>query len=309
MKVDRIPAGDRAHWLSLRKQDVTASACAALLGAHEFMTPFALFALKAGTVDEDPEETPAMRRGRLLEPVAVALLAEEHPDWSITHNSGAAQVYLREASMRLGATPDVFVSDPDRGTGIVQVKSVEQSVFRQKWKTDDGTFEPPLWIVAQAIVEAKLAGAAWAAVAAIVVGHGIDLHLVDVPIHQRLFDRIASEVGTFWQRIETGDAPSPDFSRDASVLQQLYANPRLDPVDLTGDNRLIELLQTRADRKATISQATADLKPIEAEIITKLGAHERASVPGWRICRSLTHRKGYTVAPTSFRQLRITKTF
>ena len=160
--VETWPVKDRTSWLALRKSDVTASAIGSLLGVHEYMTPYALWALKSGIISEDPEETPAMMRGRLLEPVAIELLREMHPSWTITTPS----TYYRDPATRIGATPDALVKDPLRkGFGVLQIKTVEPSIFRRKWQTDDRTVEPPLWIATQALVEAHLTGALWASFA------------------------------------------------------------------------------------------------------------------------------------------------
>ena len=61
-------ASNRTVWLERRKQDITASVAGALFGVHEYTTCFELWALKSGRLNRDPEETPQMRRGRLLEP-------------------------------------------------------------------------------------------------------------------------------------------------------------------------------------------------------------------------------------------------
>jgi hypothetical protein len=46
-----------------------------------------LWALKSGRVAAGAEETAAMIRGRLLEPVALDLLREQRPGWEITQPS------------------------------------------------------------------------------------------------------------------------------------------------------------------------------------------------------------------------------
>ena len=103
MTIESFPVTDRAEWLRWREQDVTASVVAALFGpdVHPYMSPFHLFALKAGLIQEDPEETPAMRRGRLLEPVALELLREERPTWDCRH----VNRYFRDTVHRVGGTP------------------------------------------------------------------------------------------------------------------------------------------------------------------------------------------------------------
>lgn len=304
--IERIPAADRKTWLALRSHDVTASVAGALLGVHPFVTPWALYALKAGIITEDAEENEAMQRGRLLEPVAVQLLREQRPDWKISHNTGKSQVYLRDPDIRLGATPDVFVRTKKRENGIVQLKSVEASNFRKLWLTEDGEPDPPLWIYAQAIVEAHMTGADFAMIGALVVSHGIDLHLVDVPLHAGVLDRIKAETALFWKRIAEGDEPPRDYGADGALIAGLYAgqdNGR--EIDLSGDNRIHELLFERAQRKAVLAAEAEALERIDYEIIDKIGDHERAYVPGWRISRQIVRRKAHWVDASEFRALRI----
>lgn len=305
--IERIHAGDRATWLELRGKDVTASAAAALLNVHPFITAYELWALKTGRINEDPEETAPMRRGRLLEPVAVQMLREERPTWDIRHNSGSKQFYLRDPEVRIGATPDIIAMDPERGLGVVQVKTVEPGIFRQKWHDENGDLQPPLWIVIQAIIEAKLTGSSWAAVAPLVVGFGVEMPVIDIPIHDGVYDRIAGEVTAFWQRIADGVEPDPDYSRDDALLNRLGRGTNGEQIDLSADNMLPGLLAERAELKDRIKVDTDRVKEIDADIVMKIGAHESAHVPGWRISRPLVSRKGFEVKPTQFRQLKISQ--
>jgi len=303
--VQILKAGDRATWLSLRRQDVTASAAGALLDVHPWLSRFKLWASKAGRLMEDPEETAPMRRGRLLEPVAVALLKEEKPRWRIKHNTGRSQVYYRHPDLRIGATPDVLATFKGR-LAIVQIKSVERSIFRSKWTDEDGETRPPLWIVVQALIEAHLTGAQDAYVAPLVVGHGIDLELIKIPIHEGAWMRVKEEVEAFWRSIAAGEAPEPDYERDGQTLSELFAEDDGTEIDLSEDSRFLELIQRRADLKRVIKESELRLEPIEAEIVHRIGKHERAYVPGWRVSRPLTQRRDrITGAVTMTRQLRI----
>src|SRR4029079_19449389 len=112
------PLNERDRWLELRKRDVTASVAGALFGVHDFVTPYQLWALKSGLIEDNIVETAAMRRGRLLEPVAIRLLREERPTWRVEPCS----TYFRDPHARIGATPDALAIDPERtGFGIVQI--------------------------------------------------------------------------------------------------------------------------------------------------------------------------------------------
>lgn len=305
--VDVIQITSRDQWLQLRRQDVTASVVGALLGVSDYVSAYGLWALKSGRIEEDPEDNPAMKRGRLLEPVALALLAEERPTWAIE----APGVYLRDPAVRLGATPDAYATRPDiAGRGVVQVKTTVDVVFKKKW-VDPDTREivPPLWIVAQAIVEAHLSGASWATVAVLVVGFGLDLHVIDIPIHKGLIARLEREVGDFWRRVAENDPPPPDFGHDGEVIAGLYADDDGSEVDLSNDNRLADLIADRAAlkvREADGDAAAKARKVIDVEIIHKLGNATRARLAGGGTVEAKTVRRGaYEVKPTSYRTVRV----
>jgi hypothetical protein len=207
-EADSVP---RSH-----EPDVTASIAGALLGVHPYATPNATYFLKAGIIATDPEETPPMRRGRLLEPVAVRLLREEKPDWKIE----VPRAYYRDPELRLGATPDVFATN-EAGFGVIQIKSVEPSRFRRTWFAGDA-IEPPTYSIVQANIEAFMTGASWAAVAALVVGFGIDLHIVPIPIHAGIIDRIKAEVAVFWRRVERREPYPFDYAHDGDLIARLF---------------------------------------------------------------------------------------
>jgi predicted phage-related endonuclease len=300
--VDVIPITDRDQWLALRSQDVTASAVGCLLGVHEYQSAYGLWALKTGAIKEDPEETAPMRRGRLLEPVAIQLLREERPEWIME----PPMVYLRDSVARLGATPDLFVQDPERGFGIVQIKTVEPGVFRRKWRDEEtGETTPPLWIAVQAITEAHLAGASWAAVAALTVAFGMDLHIVPVPIHDGVIDRVKSVVADFWRMIEEGRKPDPDYGRDGRLLEALY-QPTGEIVSLESDNALPLLADERERLSAERSDADKRLKEIKTEFLAKLnGASAGRISDGRLITAKRIDKKGYAVKPSSYIDVRV----
>lgn len=306
MPIERIAIESREQWLACRSQDVTASIAGALLGVHPYSTAYGLYLLKKGLIHEDPEETGPMRRGRLLEPVAVQMLREDRPQWTIEEYP--IGYYYRDPVARIGATPDVFAINEHGKPGIVQLKSVEPSVFRREWKTDNGMIEPPLWIVVQAILETYLTSREWAAVAPLVVGFGLDLPIIDIPIHAGIFERIKLEVDQFWQRIESGENYPADYARDGSLIVQLYPQDNGVEIDLSGDNALPEFVDLLENARAAKKSAETDEKTAKAAISERMGEAAIARIAdGRRISHKTTSRAGYFVNETSFRTLRILK--
>jgi predicted phage-related endonuclease len=299
IKIERIKIVSREQWLRLRAGDVTASTVGAIFNLHPYETPMGLFAAKTGVVMPDVD-TQALRRGRLLEGAVAKAFQEMHPGWKVTK----ANVYLRAPALRLGATPDFFITDETGRHGTLQTKTVAPMVFRKSW-TDE---TPPTWISLQTLTEAMLARADFAMIAALEVdGFRFALHEYRVPRHPSAERRILDGVARFWSDIAAGR--TPEFQpADRSLLAVMF--PRETPgttVDLRGDNELPGLLRKRERYKSLIDQIKERQHAIETNLMAKMGSNETALVNDWRITFKQQHRKAYEVKETDFRVLRIAR--
>lgn len=311
--IEVITPKDRQAWLRVRGRDITASTVGCLFGEHEFLTAFDLWARKTGRVVQQDDETPAMRRGRLLEPVAVQILCEERPDWQIAHNA-AENVYFRDPAHRLGATPDVIVDAPGKGRGVVQIKSVEAGTFRRKWLPEgmDAPPEVPFWIALQATLEAWLTGAEWAAVAPLVIGHGLEMPLIEIPLDHMdgVIAAMQERAADFWQMVEEGREPTPDYERDGALIESIYAvGDAREEADLTDAPGITGLIERAALAKANIQTWTREAERAEAQIKAAMGFAEVAHVPGGRRITWKTYRRPNPGGvPITYRVLRLPKT-
>ena len=299
--IQRIPITDRKQWLDLRKKDVTASAVGCLLDVHDYLTPLELWAHKTGRLG-DAEDNPAMKRGRLLEPVAIELIREKHPDWAIW----IPREYLRDPDRRIGATPDLYVKKPDGRTGIVQIKTTADLIFKQKWQDKDTRdIVLPLWIAVQAMTEQELSGADFAIVALMVVGMGLDLHEIDVPLHSGVLKRRDEAVAAFWKLTDSGAPMPPDYARDGETIGRIYDSGGEPPLDLRGDNLFADAIARYESNKAIIKAAEAAKDEAAAEIKFKMGNHEvansSANVVNWKLIK----RAAYEVKAGEYRRLTI----
>jgi predicted phage-related endonuclease len=303
--IERRPITSRAEWLEWRMQDVTASDVAALFGVHPYgRTALSVWAEKSGLTG-GLADSPVLRRGRWAEPAVLAMLADERPTWIIR----PARVYLRDASIRLGATPDAVAIDPERpGVGLVQIKTATERVYERDWTND----EPPIGYQLQALTEAMLAGASWAAIAALIMdaNAGWEPVIFGVPRHAEAEARIRARVARFWSDLEAGLMPAVNPELDAETVAAIYPKALVkDPaLDLSHDNELPLLLTARAICKATIKDAETQISRIETDLKAKLREHEQAVAPGWTISWKNQHRDAYTAPAADFRVLRITAT-
>lgn len=309
MSIEIIRPADRASWLAARRQDVTASVAAAVLGAHPYTTPYQLWAEKTGRASPDEEETEAMERGNLLEPVAVAMIRKRHPDWTVTYENDRA--YYRDPERRIGATPDAFLERPDRfGVGNCQVKTASESAFKEFWQDPDtGDIVPPTWIAVQAITEAKLTGCAWACVAVVVVTWRgtLKLYMVDIPLHERLWTRLRSAVTEFWTLVEGGGEPPIDWSRDGPTVIDVYRDSYVNKRDLTDDATLDILIGKYKAAKEAQGAAAKIVDTLKPQIIYSLGNSEAGFTIGWEINARTQVREETTVRASTSRSLRIKK--
>lgn len=320
-KFERIPVETgSAEWLKLRERDVTASRAPALLGIHEYETARGLYEEKVGIIRPKPESD-AMRRGRLLEPVAMQILAEDHPRLKFE----VPGVYCRDPEARLGATPDLWAYDPDAGFGVVQIKSVHAMIFRKKWFSDpddESPLEgrevtPPGWVMVQGLIDAHVSEhpeygrAKWAAVAPVVVDFGISCPLIRIDLSsknaQAVLKNIYDATADFWQAVESKTPPEFDFSKDGERIAALYDAPKDGVIDLSKDNRIAAALDEYLAAGEREKAAAGEKKTLRAEIMTKLDGHEMAYVPGYGLTCKVQHRTEYTVKASSFPVLRASR--
>ncbi len=305
--IETITPSSREEWLAMRL--IGGSEAAALIGVHPWLSPYKLWARKSGLTTENTE-TPAMRRGRHLEAVAVEFLREERPTWDVKANAIPGGVMHRDSEAGLSCTPDAFINKGDSsGMGVCQIKSVEPHEFRRTWVNGGGSMEAPLYVAVQAIQEAVLTSASWACVAALVIGHGIDLHIIDVDIHAGIMARIRTEASEFWRRVRENDPYPPDYARDADVIKNLYVEDDGGEIDLSGNDSALKIVEAREGLKRIESAggaAMTERKVLDAKIISMLGNAARGRLGDGRIIEANTvRRKGFTVEPTIYRAIKI----
>jgi predicted phage-related endonuclease len=265
--IERIKIESEEQWLELRKQDITASVAPALLGIHDYITPYKLFNQKAGLTEAD-NETAAMLWGKELEPIAAKIIRRQRPDWQITYPVG---YYYRDAAARIGATPDIQIIDEKGRPGNVQVKSVSPWA-QKKWIVGSGSLEPPLWIAVQAIIEAKLTGAEVCYVAPFAVWEAdFQIPLIEIPLHEELYEKIKAEVAEFWTRIEEGRPYPADYKKDAAEIAKRYPVDVGHEIDLSGDNELPVAVERLLGARAAVSEAKDIESAAKAEIAHKMG--------------------------------------
>jgi predicted phage-related endonuclease len=309
MNVERREIRDRAEWLAWRRENLGASEIASCFGLNPFKTLAKLVAQKRGIEGADDPESVMLRRGIALEDDAADEVAKLKPDWEIVKN----RTYFVDRELRLAATPDFICIDPARNDparedfGVLQIKVVSPASFRKHWSEHDA----PFYAVLQTEMEMLMSGASWGAVAPLIVGDYVFEvpQIYDVPRVASAEQRVVEAAKKFWAAFDAGEDPTIDYERDEKLIALLYPRSISGKIiDLTGDNRIKDLLTEREGLLWTIGDANKKRETIETEIKAKMGDAEIGVVDGWRL--TLKEVKATVVKEylrKAYRQIRATR--
>lgn len=304
MPLERRTIVDRKEWLEWRKPNVNASDAPAIIGKHPYKTRMRVWAEMRGA-EFDQRETKQLLRGRWMEPAVARAVADLRPQWKLTQGD----CYFVDTERRLGATPDYFVDDPERGGfGVLQCKTANKLVYDRDWHGGEQCSEYALW---QNFTEVMLSGVAWGAVAVLLVdGYDVDCRVFDVPRNELAWAELKDQIASFWADVDAGREPAPNYALDGETIRAL--TPRAvegKAIDLSGNNAWPIKLARRARLRDEVADADAELEKIESELKHALGDAEAAvGIPGWKITYKGGPRAGYTVQPKDYvRVLKITE--
>jgi predicted phage-related endonuclease len=301
MRIERIPITSREQLFNeLRPRNVGASVAGALFGAHPYVSALKLYLMHSGVEFDEPDNR-VFRRGRLMEPAVALAVSEERPDWRVEK----CDSYYRDPDLRLGATPDFLIHGDPRGLGVLQTKTAAPHIYQRDW---EGGATVPFWVQLQALTEAMLTDAAFAAVAVLQVdAFDMALSIIEVPRHPAAEQRIIEAVTRFWADVAAGREPAPDYGKDAELLKMIAPREVADKsIDLSGDNELPALLDQRAEIMTAMKGYEARKDEIETMLKFKMrDAESVVGLPDWNITWKTTHRAEYIMKAKDIRTLRI----
>lgn len=287
----------RGQWLLARRELVTASDVAALIGEDPRRGPLAVYASKVG--DIETAETVPMRRGRRFE----GAIADEYQDQTRRPVAclGEYEITRHPSIPWLGATLDrVTVGSaatpaPSEGKAPLQIKMAIGSAG--EWKD-----EPPLHYVVQVQVEMGCFGSTWGALAAL-VGPG-PLAAVDLVRDDDFLLALVPQLERFRWHVANRIPPEADGKPGTSAaIRRLWAGEDGETVALDAEAAKLVLQWEQA--KDRISGAKDTAETLENQLRARLGsASFGALADGSFLTLRLQKRGAYEVKPTSFRVLR-----
>lgn len=253
---------------AFRAKVVGASEVAALFDASSWLTHFELWHRKNGTVSTpDFGGNERIEAGIWLEPAIIDWACDK---WGYERRETPARL---DNGKGLGGHPDQLVTCPQRGDGLLEVKTADWLVAKG-WGD-----EPPLQYQLQAVAYMGLAGVEWGDLVILVGGN--ELRRFQIQFRPKLYAEIEKRVGAFWQTVRDGKPPKPDYTRDGPTIAELYGESDGGLIDLRGDNlaciAAAEFLAADAESKAAAKRRDA----AKAELMDKLGANETALLEGF----------------------------
>lgn len=291
------------EWLDARKDDVTASDMAALLGISKFKSRFQLWHEKKGNLENDFVENDRAKWGKRMQNVIAHGICEDN-DWS---GEDLGLFYLRDSDLHMGCSLDTKVICPSRGTGLMEVKNVGLDAFSASWTADDA----PAYYETQLMTELHMAHKAgldidFGVIAALVGGNRAMLYFRDYdPEIGAMMDE---ECAKFWASIDANEEPKPDYAVDAKALERIRgAVIEKTCVDLSGNNHVYSLIDEYTEASELEKDAKARKDAAKTELLDLIGDASKAVVNGFSITASMVAGTDISYFREPYRLFRVNK--
>lgn len=279
-----------------RAERMGASDAAAALGLSPFCSEYELAGLKTGRIEPDKSDTKSTKSGRQFETNVLDVAEEE-----LGPIARGELVYASGPDFPLASTLDGRVIQT-RNPVEAKTTGIVGPVYGE-WG-DEGSDVVPAYNLVQAVVQMICTEADLVHLYALIGGRGYVRYRIlrDDQVCQEITERLSR----WWQRhvIERVE-PTQSEPVPLEVIKRIRRQPE----------KTIELydqdLQTVADyeaAKALKSSAEKTAEAAQAKLLLLMGDAEAATLPDGRALTYFeTQRKGYVVADSSYRTLRIKK--
>ncbi|MFQ5640640.1 MAG: YqaJ viral recombinase family protein, partial [bacterium] len=308
MKRETVKYKSEAEWLDLKSRDVTSTESSALFGLNQYMTELELYHLKKSGEVRAFDSNERMRWGQRLEASIAEGVSEE-----LSCDVSPFKNYIRMPEVRMGASFDYEILSGKYKDWLMEVKNVDSLIFKQQWSETEATD----YIETQVQHQMEVADRPGCLVVALVGGNRIFYipRERDLDVGKALKNRIKK----FWQDIESGNEPSPDYERDADFIIGLHQASGGEVLDGSGNETLVDLIKSYHEITQDITENDKEAKAIKAQILEIIGdGPSKVLVDGYSLSCSMTKNTPPTVITDEmigqtyggrkgFRNFRITK--
>jgi putative phage-type endonuclease len=289
-----VPAPTEADWLAARRDGITASEIAIVMGLapDEWASPFSLYHQKLGDLPP-AEDTTSMRIGRHLERLVCDLFAERYPGLDV--RGDGRQLYAHPERPWQMATPDRLLYEAGwdacrcgaggdvvctcitgEPVGVLEAKT---SATYDGWG-DDGSDEIPVHYRCQALWQMDTLGVTAASVSCLFL-HSRKVRVYDITLDDAAeadLKLLREEAALFWSRIQRQDEPEVDW-RPATTDALKHLNQGVEQRDITIGARLARSYRA-AVRRYKEAEQRKDL--LTNRMLQGIGTGRRALDPAGR---------------------------
>jgi putative phage-type endonuclease len=293
-----IPTANEAEWLAARRQGVTASEIAVLMGLSPYSSPYALYHQKTGDLPEQAEND-AMLLGKHMESYVAGRFAERRPGFQVTGDGRS--LYAHPSRPWQMATPDRLVTEGSYSAwDAIAVLECKIDGGSDGWG-DDGSDEIPVHYRCQVLWQMDVMGVQTGFVACL-LWQRRQVRVYELTLDSAAeddLDLMKNEADAFLARIAVGSPPDIDWrpaTRDA--LKHLHPSVKDEDVNIGG-----QLAGRYRAACRTLKTAEQKKAKYENQIRELLGSARRATAASEVVARrdvydvaaKTIERKAFTV--------------
>ncbi len=267
MKVETHQFTTEAEWLRMRSLDVTSTECAALFGKSPYTSYYKLWHSKKNlSIGGGFKESEKMKWGKRLQDAIAEGIAHER-GWTIRK----MDEYMRLPDVRMGSSFDFAIGDD----ALLEIKNVGEKAF-SKWSDT----RAPEHIELQCQHQLAVSGRRVCYIGALVGGN--TAHVIERQRDEVCIKLIFERVKFFWDTIDAGMAPSPDWDVDSDeyIQRNDFAEPNKQ-APMTADIK--KLCAEYSEWTTKGNQVEAAKKAIKARILSLIGDAELCTGQGYTI--------------------------
>jgi putative phage-type endonuclease len=286
-------ATDRAAWLKYRREGVTGTDAARILGLSPWGGQLDVVADKVGLEEDDVAPSESAEWGRILQP---AIIEEYGNRTGRGVREWEELLQCKDRPWQL-MTPDAEQCEViGSSKGLLEIKVTG---LRDRW--NDGV---PPDVFAQVQHGLAVTGYDWATVAVLFSGRGMELDWIEVERDATFIAAMNEREGQFWDRLQRGEYPEDNGDVSArKALARLWPQDTGEEVVLPG--ALVSVDEILVEHKEHRKKLDERIGQLEDKIRVALQDATQGVLPNGVTYRNkLVKRKAYEVKASEFRQLR-----
>lgn len=301
-----VPCKDREQWLAERPNSIGGSETPDLYGVG-YGSPIKVWADKVSpSTASDSTESQEIKLE--IEPIVISRYLKKFggtvdawPQWTIARHPDHPFIH---------STPDGLIDDPriqDQHPGTLLGDGIGSFSIKSwsEFGIADWANGPPLYSVIQVQTELAVLNLKWAVIAVMFGTQRVERYFVER--NDYFIEDLYKACQRFWRLVTDKIEPPIDESRaTAEALYRLHPNDSGKAVYMPAEAD--QVILDREEAKESIKSAERIEARCENQLKAWIGDHTFGVTPEGRIISwKSTDRKGYTVAATTFRQMRSVK--